>query len=52
MNETRKNTKNNQENQRLEHTDMRKSDYSSSIFSRHDDVCFFDQDPYQDTRKD
>ena len=52
MNKTNKNTQNRQENQRSDNYDNGQSNQSSSIFSRHDDVCFFDQDPYQDIRKD
>lgn len=52
MNKSYKNKQNKQENQRSDSYDSRQSDQSSSIFSRHDDVCFFDQDPYQDMRKD
>jgi hypothetical protein len=52
MNKTNKNTQNKQENQKLDSSDTGQVNQSSSIFSRHDDVCFFDQDPYQDSRKD
>jgi len=52
MTKTNKNTQNRQENQRSDGSDLRQSSQSSSIFSRHDDVCFFDQDPYQESRKD
>ncbi len=52
MIKTSKNTQNRQENQRSDGSDLRQSNQSSSIFSRHDDVCFFDQDPYQESRKD
>ena len=52
MVKTSKNTQNRQETQKSDSHDSRQSNQTSSIFSRHDDVCFFDQDPYQDTRKD
>lgn len=52
MNKTNKKTQNKEENQKLDSSDIRQSNQSSSIFSRHDDVCFFDQDPYQVSRKD
>ena len=47
MNKTNKKTQNKEENQKFDSSDSRQSNQSSSIFSRHDDVCFFDQDPYQ-----
>ena len=52
MNKTNKKTQNKEENQKFDSSDSRQSNQSSSIFSRHDDVCFFDQDPYQVSRKD
>jgi hypothetical protein len=52
MNKINKKTQNKEENLRSDSSDIRQSNQSSSIFSRHDDVCFFDQDPYQVSRKD